>query len=282
MIEVLVSDSFLISQILECGQCFRYKHIENNIYDVIAFDQRLRINQVGKHVYMDCSNEEYNRLWVRYFDMNRNYDQIQSILVKLDPVLKKAIMEKRGLRILRQAPFEMLLTFILSQNKAIPQIKILVERLCERYGQTVTDQYGSYYTFPTAEVLADVTVEEWRKLKVGFRAPYLYDAIQKVVQNTIDFAAIEEMPDSMARDKLMEISGVGQKVADCILLFAFGRIEVFPLDVWVRRMMTHAYFNDQSVSDQIVLEFADRYFKGLGGLAQQYLFYYGRDHQIGK
>jgi N-glycosylase/DNA lyase len=282
MVEIVVDDSFLISQILECGQSFRYKHIENNIYDIIAFEKRIRINQVGKHVYMDCSNEEYNRLWVRYFDMDRDYEQIQSVLVKIDPVLKKAITEKKGLRILRQAPFEMLLTFILSQNKAIPQIKVLVERLCETYGQMVLDHYGSYYTFPTAEVLAEVSVEAWRKLKVGFRAPYLYDAIQKVVEGVIDFAAIEEMEDNMARDKLMEINGVGQKVADCILLFAFGRVEVFPLDIWVRRMMTHAYFNDQMITDQIILEFADRYFKGLGGLAQQYLFYYGRDHQIGK
>ncbi|VDN46796.1 8-oxoguanine DNA glycosylase [Petrocella atlantisensis] len=282
MIEILVDDCFLIGQILECGQSFRYKHIENNIYDIIAYDKRLRINQVGKHVYMDCSIEDYNSLWVRYFDMDRNYEQIQSILVKMDPILKKAVIEKRGLRILRQAPFEMLLTFILSQNKAIPQIKVLVERLCETYGQVVLDQYGTYYTFPTVDRLVDVSVEDWRRLKVGFRAPYLYDAIQKVAQGVIDFITIEKMLDNSARDRLMEISGVGQKVADCILLFAFGRIEVFPLDVWVRRMMTHAYFNDQNVSDQIILEFADRYFKGFGGLAQQYLFYYARDHQIGK
>jgi len=282
MIEILVGDSFLIGQILECGQCFRYKHIENNIYDVVAFEKRLRINQVGKHVYMDCSNEDYNSLWVRYFDMDRNYEQIQSILVKLDPILKKAIIEKKGLRILRQEPFEMLITFILSQNKAIPQIKVLVERLCETYGRKVLDQYGTYFTFPTIDFLIDISVEEWRHLKVGFRAPYLYDAIHKVAQGVIDFVAIDKMDDNVARDKLMEISGVGQKVADCVLLFAFGRVEVFPVDVWVRRMMTHAYFNDQNISDQIILEFADRYFKGLGGLAQQYLFYFGRDHQIGK
>jgi N-glycosylase/DNA lyase len=282
MIELTIEKSFNIEQILECGQCFRFEKLENQGYELIALNHRLRVKQSFDKVRFDCDESTFNNIWRPYFDMNRDYESIKDKLMALDRGLRVAVEDKQGLRVLRQDPFEMILTFILSQNKAIPQIKVLVQRLSETYGNKVEDHYGTYYCFPTVAQLSGVTEEDYRLLKVGFRAPYLVDAVRMISRGEIELTKLYEEDSNEARRTLMGIKGVGQKVADCVLLFAYGKVDVFPLDVWVRRMMIHTYFKGEIIKDEKILEFATTYFEGIGGLAQQYLFYYGRDHKIGK
>ncbi len=200
---------------------------------------------------------------------------------KKDEHLRKAARSKSGLRILRQEPFEMMMTFIISQNKSMDQIKVLVERLAIAYGDYIEDSYGGYYTFPTPIQLQSVTEQDYRDLKVGFRAPYLQDAVRRVIDGSLCLEAIQGMDIQQARDALMTVKGIGPKVADCILLFGYGMVDVFPVDVWIRRMMTVTYFDEEKVSDKKILAFATSYFDGYAGIAQQYLFYYGRDAGIG-
>lgn len=280
MVTMEISEGFKINQILECGQCFRFKQLDAMFYEIYALSRRLRVKQEGNRVVFDCSQEDYDQLWHSYFDMNRDYPALMERLIRKDQYLKEAVTSKSGLRVLQQEPFEMLLGFIISQNKSIPQIKVLIERLCQTYGSQRTDVYGTYYCFPTPEQLKEVTEEDFRALKVGFRAPYLLDAVRSVNEGQLDLEAIFNMERDVARDQLMTVKGIGRKVADCILLFAYGKANVFPVDVWVRRIVTESYFKGEKVSDRQILAFADDYFEGVSGLAQQYLFYHGRDKAL--
>lgn len=275
-----MKNDFNIQQILECGQSFRYKKLDEGHYEIIARDKRLRIKQTGSNINFDCSHEEYELIWQGYFDFGRNYTTLKGMLIQKDAILKEAVEHKPGLRILRQAPFEMIITFILSQNKSMPQIMILVERLSSVYGEVVSDQYGEYCVFPTPEALRYVTEEDYRELKTGFRAPYLVDAVRLVLNGTIDFVVVDQADKEVAREVLMQVKGIGPKVADCILLFGFAKVDVFPVDVWIRRMMTNAYFKGEKVSDKKILTFAEGYFGGVAGIAQQYLFFHGRDKAL--
>lgn len=280
MITLEIEQGFKIKEILECGQCFRFNKLESNTYEIIALGERLRVTQDDTIIQLDCDERSYKDHWHAYFDMDRDYPLLMDQLMAKDDILKEAVVSKSGLRILQQEPFEMLMCFIISQNKSIPQIRILVERLSQSYGQVKKDQFGDYYCFPTPEELKDVTEEDFRELKVGFRAPYLLDAVAHVLDGRLDLRALYQLNKEEARIKLMAVKGIGGKVADCILLFAYGKVDVFPIDVWVRRIMTEAYFHGEKTSDRKILAFAESYFDGISGLAQQYLFYDGRDKAI--
>lgn len=270
---IKVNRSFDIKDIMECGQAFRYERLDDGHYDLIAYGKRIRVQQSGEQVELSCSEEAFDQLWKGYFDLSSDYEDMQNQLIGLDERMASYIGRKPGIRILRQEPFEMLITFILSQNKAMPQIKLLVKRISETYGDILTDVYGTYYAFPRPEQLAGVSEADFRALKVGFRAPYLVDAIHKVVTGRLDLEALWQGPTEEARETLMTVKGVGRKVSDCVLLFAYHRMDVFPLDVWMKRAVSQLYFNDQKVSDQVMLDFAAKTFGDLSGIAQQYLFY---------
>lgn len=280
MVHKTIEEGFKIDQILECGQCFRYTKIDEMHYELIAFGQRLRVKQDGAEVYFDCSEEEYEVIWHNYFDFDRDYPALMRLLASKDKYLKEAVTDKSGTRILNQDPFEMILCFIISQNKSIPQIKVLVQRLCETYGKSVEDRYGSFYAFPSPQSLKKVTEDEFRALKVGFRGPYLKAAVDAVNSGSLILDSLYEMDRAEARARLTAVKGIGNKVADCILLFGYGKSDVFPIDVWVRRIMTEYYFDGEKVSDKKILDFADDYYGDISGLAQQYLFFHGRDKAI--
>lgn len=270
---IKVDRSYDIKDIMECGQAFRYTRLEDHVYEVIAFGQRIRVKQKRNDVWMSCSELAYQQLWQTYFDLSSDYLRMQEELIKVDHRMAAYIDRKPGIRILRQEAFEMLITFILSQNKSMPQIKQLVARICETYGDVIKDNYGDYYAFPRPEQLSEVEDAEFRSLKVGFRAPYLVDAIGKVVSGEVDLEALNNMTTEDARNSLLTIKGVGRKVSDCVLLFAYHRMDVFPLDVWMKRAVSHLYYQDEKVSDQQMLTFAAEKFGNLSGIAQQYLFY---------
>lgn len=277
---VLIED-FSLEHIFECGQCFRFFK-EKDGYTLIAMDKILRVRQADNKLILSCTEEEYINIWKKYFDLDRKYNEIKEILAGKDPHLKKAVEEKWGIRILRQDPWEIIISFIISQNKQIPHIKKLIEALSVKYGDYIDDdELKGYYTFPKPNQLAHVTEDDLRALKVGFRAPYIFDAINKVVNKEIDLEAIYNMSFEEAKKILMSIKGVGEKVSDCILLYGYGKYESFPTDVWVKRVMNYYYFEEEEKLPNIQ-KFARQYFGELAGFAQQYLFYHARDNKIGK
>lgn len=281
-------DNFNITQILESGQVFRFDKISNHSYILNAKQTLIKITQQHQDsniMFYNANASELDEIWVPYFDLDTNYKEITSILKNKDKHMKAAVEFGEGIRILKQDPWEMLISFIISQNKAIPHIKQCIRNICEKFGTPLEPISGSdrhYYTFPTPKELSRATEQELRDCKVGFRAAYIMDACHKVMNGDIILNDLFIMETDKARDILMTIKGVGPKVADCILLFAYGKTEVFPTDVWIKRIIEGLYFDGRDVPMKEIQQFAKDYFGDLAGYAQQYLFYYARENSLFK
>ena len=272
---ILIEDAgeFDLAQTLDCGQCFRWEPVGENAYQGIAMGRCLLVARQEAGVLLKgCTWEEFNTLWRPYFDLDRDYARIRRRLGRGDPILRQACAYAPGLRLLRQEPFEALCSFILSQNNRIPRIKAIISRLCALLGEplepleSLPNTPGAY-AFPTPQRLAGASVEELSPLRCGYRAAYLLDAAQQVAGGRLDLAETAALPLEDARRRLMEIKGVGNKVADCVLLYGMHRLDAFPMDVWIKRAMAHLYPG----------ETAER-FGPYAGIAQQYLFHYSRMH----
>ena len=274
---------FDLSQTLECGQCFRFYKQDENDYVVVAYNKLLHIKQEGNNlIFFNCSENEIEG-WINYFDLNRDYDKIKKFLLRKDKVLKPAIEEKWGVRILNQEFHETLISFIISQNKQIPHIKHLVRRISENYGSYLGSVNGEdYYSFPSCSVLGTITEEDFREMKTGFRAPYLADAVLKLSSGELKETVFKGVEEEEARKKLMTVKGVGEKVANCVMLFSLGYRAAFPIDVWIKRIMEELYFNGEDTPKDVIAKFAKKNYGEYGGYAQQYLFCYGRDNKVGK
>ena len=253
---LLQQSDFDIDQIFNCGQTFRWEKINSNSYKGYFFNKPLEIgNENGTDLFRfhNTSEEDFLDIWANYFDLFTDYGEIKECFSE-DETLSKACEFAGGIRILNQDSWEMLSSFILSQNNNIPRIKGIISNLVEHYGK-----------YPTALEMADETEESLEYLHAGFRAKYLVDAIKKVNSGEIDLKAIRKMDIEDARKTLQTINGVGPKVADCTLLFGFNKTEAFPRDVWVNRVM-EKWYPDGLPSCT----------KGREGIAQQYLFHYIR------
>ena len=284
MVEQL--EYFNIGQILESGQVFRFEKINPHTYRLIAKGKCIKVTQLPESTTLMIYNStlgEFEEIWRPYFDIDTDYKQIAQTLSQKDEYMSQAIDFGKGIRLLKQDPWEMLISFIISQNKAIPHIQKCIENISERYGQKIAyeeEEDSYYYTFPTPEELAKATEEELRECKVGFRAPYIVDACQKVMSGEIILNDLFNMSAKEAKEELMKIKGVGPKVSDCILLFAYGKMDLFPTDVWIKRVVEGIYFDGKEISLQAIQKFAREYFADLAGYAQQYLFYYGRENNL--
>lgn len=262
--------SFNIAQILECGQCFRFYRTSPMEYDLIAKNKVLHIKQYAeKVVFTPCTESEFTDIWIPYFDLETDYDAIKEYLGQRDEKIKNAVAYGEGIRLLNQDRLETIISFIISQNKNIPGIKLILERLTEGYGEKL----GQYYSFPALDVLAGMTEKDFLDLGTGFRAKYLVDAAAKIKSGELDIER-EADTDSL-RESLMKVKGIGPKVSNCIMLFSFGKRESFPVDVWIKRAMEMLYF-PQGASNEEIERFAAEHFGCYGGYAQQYLFYYAR------
>jgi N-glycosylase/DNA lyase len=275
---------FDLKQTMECGQCFRFYKQEELEYVIVAYKHLLHIKQEKDSlIFYNCDRETVERIWIPYFDLQRDYRKIKEYLLQKDSVLESAICEKSGVRILNQEFHEMLISFIISQNKQIPHIKQLVKRISEQYGNYIGTVNGEdYYSFPDAEVLGTISEDAFRNMKVGFRAPYLYDASQKLSSGEISEAALQGLSEMETRKQLLTIKGVGEKVANCVMLFSLGFRSAFPIDVWIKRIMETLYFDGVETSKDKIQEFASERYGEYGGYAQQYLFCFGRDNKVGK
>ncbi len=276
-------DSFELKDIFDCGQCFRWNEQEDGSYTGVFGENVLNVNKIGNEViFKGICKENIKETVEKYFDLNRDYQKIKSKLEKIDENMKKSIEYGKGIRILNQDLWETIISFIISANNNIPRIKGIIERLSKKYGKEIELNDTKYYTFPTAKDLENVTVQEYRELGLGFRDIRLYETTQMILDKKVDLEEMKNNPNTMdVREQLLSLSGVGPKVADCILLFSdLKRFEVFPIDVWVRRVMNDLYIHNEDetkVNKKQIEKIAQEKFGDLSGLAQQYLFYWRRE-----
>lgn len=275
--------SFELKDIFDCGQCFRWNTEEDGSYTGVFGKNILNVKKDGKNInFKGICDGNIEDIIYDYFDLNRDYGRIKETLSEIDENMKKSVLYGKGIRILNQDLWETIMSFIISANNNIPRIKGIIERLSKKYGSKISFNGKEYYTFPTPEQLRDVTVEDYRKLGLGFRDIRLYETTQMILNKDIDLEKLKNNPNTIeVREELLKLSGVGPKVADCILLFStLKRFEVFPIDVWVRRVMNDLYIKQEDetkVSKKQIEKIAEEKFGNLAGLAQQYLFYWRRE-----
>ena len=285
MIYTVQNKVFELEDIFECGQCFRWNKMQDGSYTGIFGKNVINVQKQENNVIFKGNTEgDIKQVCDEYFDLNRDYESIMKELSKVDDNLKISIQHGKGIRILSQDLWETIISFIISANNNIPRIKGIIERLSKAYGQKIVWEDREYYTFPLPNELKDVKVEEFRALGLGFRDVRLYETTKMILDKEVDLNEIHKMTTKNAREELLKLSGVGPKVADCILLFStLKRFDVFPIDVWVRRVMNDLYIKKQDetkVSKKEIQELADNKFGSLQGLAQQYLFNYRRNHEL--
>jgi len=264
---------------LNSGQAFRWTPGQDGWRGVV--DSRwIRVRTCGKALLAEVAEPCAHWGWFSdYFQVERELGRVIATFPD-DAPMRAALAACRGLRLLRQDPWECLASFICSSTKQIVQIREMVRLLCERFGRRLPVPAGeaAAYSFPTASVLARAPIPALRECKLGFRAAYLQATARAVAGGEIPLASLSSLPVNEARARLMALPGVGPKIADCVLLFACGFQEAFPVDVWVEKALRRLYFPERRVSAKQLREFAGSHFGPCSGYAQQYLFHYIRVH----
>lgn len=274
--------SFCMKHIFECGQCFRWNKEDDGSYTGVIKDAVLNVNQIDNTIiFKGISEKDLKDIVIEYFDINHNYEELKEKLSKIDDFMKESIEFGEGIRILNQDLWECIISFIISANNNIPRIKKIIDAISKKYGKKVVWNNKEFYLFPTVEELSKATVEELRSLGTGFRDKRIYDTTQKIYNKEINLEEIKNMQDSKEiEEELLKLDGVGPKVANCIMLFSLKRYDVFPIDVWVRRVMNDLYIHkekEEQVNKKELQNLANEKYKDLAGIAQQYLFYWRRE-----
>ena len=271
--------NFELHNVFECGQCFRWDKTEEDSYIGVAYDKVIEVyKDKDDLIIYNTTKEEFHELWINYFDLNRDYDKIKTILSE-DSLLKASVEFGKGIRILKQQPFEMVISFIISSNNRIPMIKRAINRISEKWGEKIVYKEKVYYTFPKIGQLFNKTIRDFEECGIGFRAKYVKDTCERVHNDSSILDYIYSCDDNQCHEELLKFMGIGPKVADCIMLFSMQKYSAFPVDVWVKRAMMHFYVAPD-VSLKRIREFGRNKFKEYSGFAQQYLFYYAREKKI--
>lgn len=277
-LNIKINGNFDAKSTFECGQCFRWREVDENLFEGVVEGEYAQIFQDESLLEIKATGSLDEKFWEHYLALDEPYDTYQSILSS-DEFVKKSIEYTNGIRIMKQRPWETLISFILSSNNNIKRISGSIEKLSEKYGSQIqTWNKKIAYAFPTAGQLEGISAEEYKTLGVGYRDKYLVDAVDKILSGEVNLESIIDMEYKEAKKELMKIKGVGSKVADCVLLFGFDFKEAFPIDVWVKRVMLNLYENEIDSEKQIA-EFASNHFGKYGGIAQQYLFHYARSEK---
>ena len=283
---VLKIECFNLLDTLECGQCFRWKRIDNGIdrnnseFIGVISDRVIRIRQNNEYIFVFSNiKEKLKDVICYYFDLYNNYQKIEKLISKIDNHIGNAVNKTTGIHILNQDNLETLLSYIISSNNNIPRIKKSINEISKRYGTHVDFEGEDYYLFPNLDQLKNVTIEEFKDCGVGFRDKYLVKTIADLVENNICDEQTTKLSNSQLKKILMNFVGVGPKVADCVMLFSFGRQDVFPIDVWVKRVMEKLYFSKDTNIKEIEM-YATRKFGSYAGIIQQHLFYNMRNDSI--
>lgn len=273
--------SFKVKDIFECGQCFRWNEELDGSYTGIFEHNVLNVKEEKDIVITGICNGDIEDICKNYFDLDRNYEEIKETLSLIDDNMKESIRYGEGIRILNQDLWEMIISFIISANNNIPRIKGIIERMSAKYGQEIKFRGTSYYAFPTIDELSQASVKDLKDLGLGFRDRYVYETTKKIKEGKINLENLKQEPTNEVRKQLLTLTGVGPKVADCIMLSStLKRFDVFPVDVWVRRVMNDLYIHNEDetkVNKKQIQEIARDKFGALEGIAQQYLFYWKRE-----
>lgn len=263
---VVENKNFDLHQICQSGQCFRMNRIgETDLFEVIAYGKYLKISQNDSMITFYCSEEEYKSVWRNYFDIDTDYEKIITKTDANDTYLQQAVSYGSGIRILNQDLWEMIITFIVSQQNNVKRIRKCINTLCEQYGEKMyTDEGSLYYDFPTPLALSEVSEEELKKCNLGYRSKYIHRTSTMIANDENILRRIKEADYQTAKQQLLELYGIGNKVADCICLFALHFHQAFPIDTHIKKVLEENY------SDGFPFE---RY-KDCCGVLQQYMFYY--------
>ena len=269
--------------IFTCGQAFRWYEEGDGSFTFVTHGIVANAKKVGDEIILKGVDEKsFEEIFYDYFDLSRDYKLVMEELAQ-DEVMKDATDYGKGIRILNQDKFETIISFIISANNQIPRIQKAIEKISEMYGDYLgEDENRKYYAFPSAQQLALAKPEDLREFaRVGFRDKRIVEASKLIASGQVDIEKISEMDLEDARKELQTLPGVGPKVADCILLFAFDRKESFPVDVWIKRVMEELYLKEVTPKSKIATRGREVFGKN-AGFANQYLFYYGRENKLGK
>ena len=265
-----IQDDFDLEKIALSGQCFRVKQFTDGVYRFITGDNIIYIQKTkNKQFSISCSKDQWDKIWRIYFDLDRCYSDIFCSECEKHPFVHQAMVYGRGIRILRQDAWEMLITFIISQRKNIPAIAKSVENLALRYGRLLQTAYETLHLFPSPQDMKDSLTEELMECGLGYRTKYVLDAVRQVISGVLDLEAISKCGDDELIEKLQSVYGVGKKVANCVSLFAYGRTACVPIDVWISRAIENECKGESPFS----------LFGENAGIIQQYVFYYEKYHQ---
>ncbi len=275
---VLETDHLSLKQIHESGQAFRWIALSEDEYIAIHEDKWVRVKQEKDHLnFKHASKRELSKVWTAYFDLDRDYSSIRKSYRGLDGYLDEAMDYGEGIRILKQDLLEIIITFIISANNHISRIKMSIEKISRFAGRRLGEVEGKeILAFPTLEALTRIGDEQWAQVKLGYREAYIRKSLQAIKNKEVDLKKLEKMNTLDAKKELMKLSGVGDKVADCILLYGMGRMDTFPVDVWMKRVMNRHYNVPEDESIRTIRQKGMEVFGETAGIAQQYLFYYER------
>jgi len=277
--------SFEPRDIFDCGQCFRWNVEKDGSYTGIFGNNVLNVKKQidGTILFSGICDGDIKQICTYYFDLDRDYEKIKTQLSSIDDNLATSIKYGSGIRLLNQDLWETIISFITSANNNIPRIKGILNRMSKKYGNEIKFRGESFYTFPTIENLSKASVQDLRDLGLGFRDKYIYQTTQMIINKEFNIEHLKQEDDTLKmRNELLKLSGIGPKVADCILLFSgLKRMDVFPIDVWVRRVMNELYIHnpdETKVNKKEIEKLAQEKFGNLEGIAQQYLFYWKREN----
>lgn len=283
-------DSFDLKHIFDCGQCFRWNNEIDGSYTGIVYQYVINIKNTEKnkvevkfYANENITQKDMQEFCSKYFDLERDYKKIKQELSVIDENMKKSIDYGDGIRILNQDLWETVISYIISANNNIPRIKGIIENLSKNFGNKIEVEGKEYYTFPTPYQLSKATVSDLRQLGLGFRDIRVYETTQIFLNNKIEIENLGMKTTKKLKEILISLPGVGPKVADCILLFSYlKRTEVFPVDVWIRRVINDLYLkceDENKINNKDIEKLANEKFGDLAGIAQQYLYYWKRDQR---
>lgn len=275
MLKIKINKDFKLKDTVTCGQIFRFENNDDGSYTIVIKDRVIRAKE--SNGYLEVTSNKLDNLEEvvkEYFDLNNDYEKMNNYLLEKDDKLKDAIEFSKGLMMIKQDPFETLISYIISANNGVPQIASALNNIAFNYGKKVAFDNKEYYLFPEYKDLKDTKVEEYRNCKVGFRDKYIYDIVKKLNNKEFDLEVIKELSTDDAMNYLMQNNGIGPKVASCILLFAYQKYDVFPVDTWVKKSMKKDYGIE---GEKNIRKFSKELYGDYSGIALQYLFNYSRN-----
>lgn len=271
---IKIKNNFNLRSTITCGQIFRYIE-EDNKFIIIIKDRVISLKEEGEYIIIESNNyDDLENVIYDYFDLKRDYNEIENSIIEKDKKISDAIIFSKGLRMIHQDPFETLIAYIISQNNRVPSIANSLNLLSINYGDKVIFNNKEYYLFPSLEKLSSLSISDFRNCKVGFRDKYLYEIVNSINNSELNLEKIYDMTGDEALNYLIGFKGIGMKVASCILLFAYQKFDVYPIDTWVKKYMKEDYNIE---GEKNIREFTLKTYKEYSGLAIQYMFNYKRN-----